>query len=266
MNLFELKSASSPLILSFPHSGTYVPDEIFNKFTDIGKQLSDTDWFLEELYLSVIEKIKPVVLYSNVSRYVVDLNRPPDNKSLYAGRPLLGVCPDKTFAGSDIYSNGNIPSDDEVAYRIDNYWKPYHLEIERQIERALNDFGYALIYDAHSIRSEVPRLFSDKLPDLNVGTNEGKSCSNAMSKTMMSVLSEAGYSSVLDERFIGGFITRHYGAPNNNVHAVQMEISKQNYMDEENIKFISSQAAELSDVLSAAIESMLGWANSKYSP
>jgi N-formylglutamate deformylase len=211
-----------------PHTGTHIPDEIKKRLTAAALALPDTDWHLEKLY-DFLEDIGASVLVATHSRYVVDLNRPPDNANLYPGQDTTGVVPVDTFHKELLYA-GPVPSAEEAALRIEAYWKPYHAKLHATLQDLKGRHGYALLWDAHSIFSEVPRFFKGKLPDFNLGTADGASCAAGIGGALLKHVEE--YSAVLNGRFKGGYITRRYGGPARGVHAVQLELSEATYMEE----------------------------------
>jgi len=229
MQLFKFRPGSSVLLVSMPHTGTHVPEWLAPRLSAAARPLADTDWHLERLY-DFLDELGASVLVATHSRYVVDLNRPPDNTSLYPGQDTTGIVPLDTFHNEPIYLPGFPPSDDEVAKRIETYWRPYHQRLQQALEETKAKHGYALLWDAHSILSQLPRFFKGKLPDLNLGTADGRSCAPGLGEALLQ--SVEGYSAVLNGRFKGGYITRRYGNPASRVHAVQLELSEATYMDE----------------------------------
>ena len=229
MELFRFRPGSSPLVVSMPHTGTHVPEWLAPRLSAAARRLPDTDWHLERLY-DFLDDLGASVLVATHSRYVVDLNRPPDNASLYPGKDTTGIVPLDTFRNEPLYLPGFPPSDEEVAKRVGTYWHPYHRALQKAIDEAQARHGHALLWDAHSILSQLPRFFNGKLPDLNLGTADGKSCAPGLGEALLKAVS--GYSAVLNGRFKGGYITRRYGDPGNAVHAVQLELSQETYMDE----------------------------------
>lgn len=229
MELFRYRPGPSPLVISMPHTGTHVPEWLAPRLSTAARPLPDTDWHLERLY-DFVDELGASVLVATHSRYVVDLNRPPDNASLYPGRDTTGIVPLDTFHREPVYLPGFAPSDEEVGQRIETYWKPYHLRLQQAIAETKAKHGHALLWDAHSIFSVLPRFFDGKLPDLNLGTADGKSCRAGIGEAL--ARSVEGYSVVLNGRFKGGYITRRYGDPASNVHAVQLELSEATYMTE----------------------------------
>lgn len=219
-----------PLLISIPHCGTHVPAPILERFTPEAKQLRDTDWHVDRLY-DFAREMGAHVLAATHARYVVDLNRAPDDASLYPGSFTTGLVPTTLFDGSPIYA-GKAPDAAEIAARVEQYWRPYHARIAQWIAEQ-RDAHTKCIFEAHSIKSRVPLLFEGQLPDLNFGTAEGASASAAFTARVMEVAAASGYSHVLNGRFKGGYITRHYGNPAAGVHAIQLELSQVNYMDEQ---------------------------------
>jgi len=248
-DIYALSEGQSPLIISIPHSGTKVREDITKNFTAPARTLPDTDWHVDRLYAPYAQANDVTIIQAHYSRYVIDLNRPPDNAALYPGQTKVPLCPDQTFDGADIYESGHTPDDAAIARRLQTYWQPYHDELARQIERLKAKHGFAVLYDAHSIRSSVPRLFDGTLPDLNIGTADGKSCDEKLAQKIYRIADQSGFSAILNGRFIGGHITRSHGDPENHVHAIQMEIAQSAYMDEDSFAYDDAKAAKLIPVL-----------------
>ncbi len=245
----------TPLLISVPHDGCHVPDAIRARMTEAGARLPDTDWHVAELY-AFARELGASMLVANYSRYVVDLNRPPGDETLYPGQLATGLCPTQTFDGEDIYASG-APDADEVAERVETYWKPYHERIVTALADLRERHGYALLWDAHSIASVVPRLFEGELPALNIGTHGGRSCDPGLEAAVTAAAAASPYSHVLNGRFQGGFITRHYGNPAKRVHAVQLEIAQRVYMDESTRVFDAAKAARLRDTLRHMLDTFI---------
>lgn len=225
--LFKFRPGSTPLLVSMPHTGTFIPESIRKRLSEKAKALPDTDWHLERLY-GFLEELGASVLVATHSRYVVDLNRPPDNVNLYPGRDTTGIVPVDTFHMEPLYASPPTPA--EISSRIKTYWQPYHETLAAELAAIKARHGYALLWDAHSIFSVLPRFFEGKLPDFNLGTADGKSCARGVGEALLK--SVEGYSAVLNGRFKGGYITRRYGDPAHGIHAVQLELSEATYMDE----------------------------------
>ena len=229
---FVFHQGTQPLLISMPHAGTYVPSALAARFTEEARQVPDTDWHMERLY-AFAKDMGASILAATHSRYVVDLNRPPDGASLYPGQSVTGLCPVDTFDDTPIYTRGDVPDDSEIAARRDAVWAPYHAQLRAELDRIRAQHGVAVLWDAHSIRSVLPRFFEGKLPDLNLGTADGASCSPALAQELLAIARSApGYNGVLNGRFKGGHITRHYGQPERNIHAVQLEMTQCSYMQE----------------------------------
>jgi len=256
--LFERRRGSLPILISFPHSGTHLPQDLHTRLTAEGQAVPDTDWFVPELYARCLESLPVHVLRATHSRYVVDLNRPADGAALYPGRVESGVCPTETFAGVPIYRSGHELSSAEIADRIRQYWRPYHDALAATRDEILARHGYCLLWDAHSIRSEEPRLFEGQLPELNLGTFSGHSAAPQWVARIVALLeSQQGYSRVVDGRFKGGYITRHYGQPTRSVHAMQLEIAQRAYMAEAGTpRFEAARAAPLAALIEQFIAAL----------
>ena len=229
MELYRYREGRTPLLVSMPHTGTHIPEWLAPRLSSAARALPDTDWHLEGLY-DFLEDLGASVLVATHSRYVVDLNRPPDNTNLYPGQDTTGVVPLDTFHREPLYLPGFPPSDEEMGKRIETYWRPYHQRLQQALAETKAKHGYALLWDAHSIFSVLPRFFRGELPDLNLGTADGKSCAPGIGEALAKAVE--GYSVVLNGRFKGGYITRRYGDPANGVHAVQLELSEATYMEE----------------------------------
>ncbi len=231
-SLYELSPGNTPLLISMPHSGTYLPPELAARMTGAGREVPDTDWFIPQLYQFAGE-LGATVICATHSRYVVDLNRPPDGEPLYPGRRETGVCPIETFDGDVLYAGGDEPSQEEIAARLQRYWQPYHDRLAQLIAERVARFGRCLLWDAHSIHSTLPGLFDGRLPDLNVGTSDGRSCSPAIAMQLVKLLAaQTQFTHILNGRFKGGYITRHYGQPAAHIDAVQLEIAQSAYLRE----------------------------------
>lgn len=226
---FHFRPGRTPLLVSMPHTGTHLPAGLRKRLTPAALALPDTDWHLAKLY-DFLEDMGAAVLVATHSRYVVDLNRPPDNASLYPGQDTTPLVPLDTFHRQALYQSGQEPADGELAERVTSYWQPYHDKLAEELARMKEKFDYALLWDAHSIFSEVPRFFAGKLADLNLGTADGRSCGQGIGEALLKKVT--GYSAVLNGRFKGGYITRSYGDPDHGVHAVQLELSEATYMNE----------------------------------
>lgn len=264
MNPIEIETRNGPLILSMPHGGTEIPADIRTRLTGNGLMGHDTDWWIARLY-DFADELDASIVSTTVSRYVIDVNRDPTGRSLYPGRATTGLVPTVTFDGDPLYAAGAEPDDTEIAERQRLWFAPYHEALAAQIERIKVRHGFALLYDCHSIRSLVPRLFDGELPVLNIGTNDGASCAPALQQAVVDrIEAQQHFSYAVNGRFRGGWITRHYGAPDNHVHALQMELAQRAYMRESPpYTFDEAAAAGIRPVLRAACHAMLEWAQAR---
>lgn len=256
--LYDYLPGKLPLLISFPHSGTYVPPELAERLTREALDLPDTDWFVPELY-HFHRELGVAVICATHTRYVVDLNRPPDGAPLYPGLRETTVCPTETFDGERLYVKGADPTPGEIAERLRRYWQPYHDKLDELTQQIVRRHGYCILWDAHSIHSTVPSLFDGRLPDLNIGTAGGGSCSPDLPARMIARLrAQKAFSYVLDGRFKGGYITRHYGNPAARIHAVQLEIAQSAYLLESRAPvFEASRAHPLGSVLRGLLQDVL---------
>jgi len=262
---FTLSRGNAPLLISMPHAGTYVPPAIAERLTDEARQVPDTDWHLPRLY-DFAEAIGASVLVATHSRYVVDMNRPPDGASLYPGQSVTGLCPVDTFDDTPVYRDPSLlPDDAEVQARREQVWQPYHDALANELTRLRAAHGVAVLWDAHSIRSLLPRFFEGKLPDFNLGTGRGISCDPGMAEAVHAEARAAsGYTSVLNGRFTGGYITRHYGRPADNVHAIQLEMTQCAYMQEAlPFDYLPEVAGKVQPHVRRMVEAALAFARSR---
>ena len=258
---FIFHQGTAPLLLSMPHTGTHVPADIAAKLTPEAREVHDTDWHMPLLY-DFAKALGASTIAATHSRYVIDLNRPPDGASLYPGQSVTGLCPVDTFDSAPLYGNkGDEPDDAEIARRRELYWKPYHDQIRAELDRIKGVHGVAALWDAHSIRSVVPRFFEGKLPDLNLGTANGASCDPALAQRLLAIAASApGYSAVLNGRFKGGHITRQYGQPAQGIHAVQLEMTQCTYMQEQlPFSYLPDVALRVQPHLRALLEAALAF-------
>ena len=255
--IFELHRGNAPLLVSLPHDGSAIPDEIKSRMTPAARRSPDTDWhvgclyaFARELGASVIRPIH--------SRYVVDLNRPSDGHALYPGRAETGLVPTVMFDGNPIYAEGEQPDAAEIAARVERYWRPYHAALAAELDRVRAEHGRVVLWEGHSIRGVVPMLFDGHLPDFNLGTASGASCRPALREALASVLSaQSRFSHVVDGRFKGGHITRHYGSPDQGIDAVQLELVQANYMDEASFDYLPERAEPVVALIRRLLEAAL---------
>jgi len=260
LDTYRRRRGHAPLLVSIPHAGTVLPEAIAAGMTTAGRALPDTDWFVDRLY-DFVDALDATLLVATHSRYVIDLNRAPDDAPLYLGQAGSGLCPTATFDGEPIYA-GSGPDATEVGRRRAEYWQPYHDRISAELERLRARHDCVVLWDAHSIRSEVPSLFDGELPVLNLGTHSGRACSGVLSARLFSVAQRTpAFPAVLNGRFTGGYITRAYGDPNRGVHAVQLELAQRSYMRETPpVAFEPTLADEIRPVLKELLEAARAFA------
>lgn len=252
--VFEATQGTSPVILAFPHTGTDVPADIHARLNDNGRILADTDWHIHQLYDGLLDNV--TVVRATFHRYVIDANRDPEGVSLYPGQNTTGLVPETDFDGLSIWKEGAAPDEADIAERLARFHAPYHATLLAEIERVKAIHGVAILYDCHSIRSHIPFLFDGKLPDFNIGTDGGKTCDPAIEWTVVDVTgAAAGYTSILNGRFKGGWTTRHYGKPETGVHAIQMELAQSTHLATEAPPF--SYDAGKAQSLRACLQSIL---------
>lgn len=256
---FTLHRGSAPLLISLPHDGFAIPDAIAATLQPHARSTPDTDWHVARLYAFARTQLHASFIVPRYSRYVVDLNRPPDDTSLYPGQNTTGLCPTRGFDGRDIYLSGHAPDDSAVRTRVDQYWRPYHQALAGELALLKARHGRVLLWEGHSIRGEgLPFLFDGRLPDLNLGTVGGASCDERVQARVESALAaQSQFDWVSNARFKGGYITRHYGAPSTGIDAVQLELSQRTYMDEATTQFDDARAAQLQPVLNSLLQAAL---------
>jgi N-formylglutamate deformylase len=258
MDLFTLHRGTAPLLVSLPHDGRLIPPEMAERMTPAARLAPDTDWHVSRLY-DFARELGASVLAARYSRYVVDLNRPPDDVSLYPGQNTTGLCPTTRFSGDAVYLPGQEPSPDEVDSRVDRYWRPYHRALQEELARLRAAHGRVLLWEGHSIRSAVPFLFDGWLPDLNVGTAAGASCAPGVQARLEAALAaQDDYTWVVNGRFKGGYITRQYGRPDAGIDAVQLELAQCNYMDEDSFGYDEERAPRLQETLRRLLQAAQG--------
>jgi N-formylglutamate deformylase len=261
---FTLATGNSPLLISMPHCGTVIPQALQSRYQDRALQVEDTDWHLPRLY-DFAQAMGATVLQAHYSRYVIDLNRPPDNAPMYPGASNTELCPTRFFSGDALYRTHQEPNAPEQQERLLHYWRPYHDQLRSTLDNLRKQYGYALLWDAHSIRQEIPWLFDGRLPGLNLGTASGKSCAPSLREALCLVLQDASantkeFTFAVDGRFKGGYTTRHYGQPDEGIHVVQMEMAQALYMQEEQpFEYLPANAEKVQTVLQNMLATMLHW-------
>ena len=255
-DIVSVTRGSSPLVLSMPHPGIGLPAEVAAQLNARGKLVEDTDWHMRQLY-GFAERFQPTIVEAGLSRFVIDLNRDPAGVSLYPGQATTELVPTTSFDGAPIWQAA--PDEAEIARRREAYFQPYHDALAAEIAHAKAQHGFCLLWDCHSIKSVIPRLFPGTLPTLNLGTNSGASAAPSVEAAAAAAMAGGAFTNVVNGRFKGGWITRHYGQPAEHVHALQMEIALSAYLEDEATPwaFAPGKAASLQATLSAMIEAAL---------
>jgi N-formylglutamate deformylase len=255
---YDLVTGDIGMLISMPHNGQLIPEEIAQTMTEKAQHVADTDWYMDKLY-DFAQGLGVSVIKPKYSRYVIDLNRNIDGVNLYPGANSTELCPTTAFDLSPLYKLGQEPDDTEIQRRIALYWQPYHQALRDTLAQMKAKFGKVVLLDAHSILSEVPRFFEGQLPDFNFGNANGASCSDDLMAEIMQ-LDLSPYSSVANGRFKGGFITRGFGKPEEDIHTVQLELSQHTYMDEPSDHYNEKKAAQVKSKLKAFVNCLADYA------
>lgn len=260
-DIFSLHQGTLPLLISIPHMGTTLDREISSNMTPVAQFVDDTDWHLDQLY-AFAKDWGASFLTPFYSRYVIDLNRPPDDENLYPGQDTTGLCPVDTFDKEPLYLAGREPSSEEKARRRERFWQPYHNALQAELARIKAEHGYAVLWEAHSIRSEISRFFPGKLTDFNFGTANNKSAHPELCAVLAKQIEDDGqFTAAANGRFKGGYITRQYGNPTDNIHAVQLELTQIAYMEEKRpFAYDQSKADKVQPLLEQALRTTLRYA------
>lgn len=269
----HITRGDAPLVVSIPHAGTIIPSDIEARLASPWLARKDADWWLGELY-AFADALDATVVRTGVSRTVIDVNRDPSGVSLYPGQATTSLCPVDTFDGEPLYRAGQEPDAAEIAERRAAFFDPYHASLEAELDRLVALHGKVVLYDAHSIRSRAPRLFDGELPQFNIGTNSGMACDPTLTRAVEAACDASGLPRVTDGRFKGGWITRRYGQPAQNVHAVQMELACRGYIDEPTVltpdnwptPFRAPRAAPLQAALSEVLKACIAFASTSPLP
>nr|WP_295084123.1 N-formylglutamate deformylase [uncultured Roseateles sp.] len=259
--VFRLTQGRTPLLISMPHVGSEIPTDQQRRYVPRALDSEDTDWHLERLYGEIALTLGASLIVPRFSRYLIDLNRPPEDTPMYPGASNTELCPTRFFTGEALYRDGMAPDAKEKRRRRENYWLPYHQALQAELDHIKARHGYALLFDAHSIRSELPWLFEGRLPDLNLGTADGAACAAGLQQALAKVqAAQTQYTQVVNGRFKGGYITRHYGQPARQQHAVQLEMCQRCYMEEwAPYGYDATLAAQVQPVLHGLLQAMLAW-------
>jgi N-formylglutamate deformylase len=258
---YTLIKGRIPLLISMPHNGEALPEYIASKMTKQGKNVADTDWHKDKLY-AFAKALGAYIIMPKYSRYVIDLNRDPQGVDLYPGANSTELCPTTSFDLAALYLDGQNPDQDEITHRVKTYWQPYHQALKTTLVNIQAEFGKAVLLEAHSILSKVPRFFDGQLPDFNFGTADGASCAAEL-LTELQKLDYSPYSMITNGRFKGGFITRQYGQPDNNIHAIQLELSQRTYMSEPSHEYNERLAGEVIPKLEQLVQALIKFSQQK---
>ncbi len=263
--VYTLRRGRTPLLISVPHVGRLIPAELQPLYQPRALEVEDTDWLLDEVYAFALE-LGASLLVPRHSRYVIDLNRPDVDTPMYPGVNNTELCPTRFFTGEPLYRAGCAPDATQVAARIERYWRPYHAALAAELARLHASHGLAMLWEGHSIKTELPWLFEGSLPALNLGTADGRACAPRLRQRLVDVLeAQTGFTHVVDGRFKGGHITRRYGRPEQGVHAVQMEMCWDTYMAERAPYAVDPvRLARLEPLLRRLLQAMLDWANPRF--
>lgn len=259
--IYRFTPGTTPVLISVPHAGTIIPDDLRARLTPAALDLPDTDWHVDALY-DFAKRMGVGLLTATHSRYVIDLNRDPDGKPLYPGADNTELCPLTTFHRDAVYLAGQEPNEAEIAQRVEAYWRPYHERLAAELAALHARFGVAVLWDGHSIASQLPRFFQGRLPDFNLGSAKGTSADASLTIVARRALKAAAdYSTVVDGRFTGGFITRRHGQPAKGIHALQLEMAQITYMDEKSpYPLVPARVERLKPVLESCIGALVTWA------
>jgi formiminoglutamase len=273
-DFLEVVRGSGPLLVSIPHTGTYIPPDMEDSLISTWLARKDADWWIDRLY-DFAADLGATTVRTSVSRTVIDVNRDPSGASLYPGQATTGLCPTETFDGEPLYRSGREPDQAEIARRRRVFFEPYHSALAAEAARLCEQQGQIVLYDCHSIRSVVPRLFDGELPHMNIGTNSDRSCDPSLQRAVEAACDGSPFSWVSNGRFKGGWITRHYGRPEAGVHVVQMELSCRAYMDEPTspvdetnwpAPYDPVRANEMRDTVRHVLDACLDWVTSRNKP
>jgi len=258
---YTLTTGNIGVLISMPHNGQLIPTNIADTMTSTAKNVPDTDWYMDKLY-DFASAMGAYIISPKYSRYVIDLNRASNGKVLYANANNTELCPTTAFDLSPLYLESKQPTEQEISERIRHYWQPYHQELASTLTHLKQKYHKVVLLDAHSILSTVPRFFEGKLPDFNFGNADGVSCDAELMRRI-ALLDLSPYTSISNGRFKGGYITRAYGTPEENIHAIQLELSQYTYMDEPSDHYNEQKAAQVKVKLKEILQCLIDFAQEK---
>jgi formiminoglutamase len=262
----HIHRGTAPLVLGMPHTGIHIPEDLLPRYVSPWRARKDADWWIDRLY-AFAEDMDATIVRTSISRSVIDVNRDPSGASLYPGQTTTELCPTTTFDGEPLYLAGAEPDDVEIGERRDRWLTPYHAALTAELARLRDQHGHVVLYDCHSIRSHMPRLFAGELPQFNLGTNNGVTCDSTLERGVEQACAATGLSLVINGRFRGGYTTRHHGRPDMGIHAIQMELACRGYVDEPDTPdesnwptpWDSARAAPLAEHLRHILAACLDW-------
>jgi N-formylglutamate deformylase len=259
MQVYKFTPGTTPLIVGMPHAGSILPDEIAAAMTPAALAQMDIAWHVNRLY-DFAPALGAAVLASRYSRYVIDMNRSPDGLNLFAGKGNTGLCPVERFDHEPLYRDDMTPDEAEVEARLNRYWRPYHDRLGNELKRLRERHGVAVLFDAHTIRSEVGRFFTGEVPQLNLKSGGGKCAAPDLVRRLAAICASADdYTHVVDGKYKGGYIVRHYGDPANGVHSLQLELVQATHMDESSFEYQPEKAEGIRRFLRPLLEEILSW-------
>lgn len=258
---YTLTTGNIGVLISMPHNGQLIPKHIADTMTSTAKAVPDTDWYMDRLY-DFASEMGAYVISPKYSRYVIDLNRASSGEALYANANNTELCPTTAFNLSPLYLENKQPTEQEINDRIADYWQPYHQELATTLAHLKQKYNKVVLLDAHSILSKVPRFFEGRLPDFNFGSGDGISCAQELMQNI-ELLDLSPYTSTSNGRFKGGYITRAYGNPEQNIHAIQLELSQFTYMDEPSDHYNEQKAEQVKVKLKAIVQCLIDFAQEK---
>ncbi len=251
----KARGASLPILVSVPHSGTEFPEDLEKFFKEkFRKDPEDTDWLVHKVY-DFLPSLGIPVLHAKYSRYVVDLNRDPDDVALYNDdRFITGLFPTHSFTKEALYKDKSTQeealSEFDRKWRMDRFYWPYYRAIQSHLTEKRDQHKAALLFDAHSIARSVPSLSAEPFPDLVLGTQMGFTADKKLIDAALEVLERSPYKVSHNDPFRGGNITRNHGNPEMGFHAMQLEMCQDLYLAEDGRSLDPEKTEQLRNTLS----------------